>query len=563
MGVKRLVLLGSWKVEKAYWGSPLLRPEGLRQELLLGLEQGRDTVLPEVLLRRFFKPFVEDELEATFGPARLLLDLAATAPLSAIAPPASGGVALAIGPEGGWTSYEAARAGGSRLRAGQPRSPAPPRRPGRALRGGPGRALAGRAAGTGRGRPMAAAGGRDVTVLFLTRGVRLFAYGALSVVLVLHLTAAGLTPARVGLLLTLTLLGDTAVSLLVTTRADRAGRRRMLALGAALMIGAGLLFAATTDFWWLLLGATLGILSPSGNEVGPFLAIEQAALSGAVADRDRTRTFARYTLTGSFATAAGALAGGVLSGGLQGLGWSPLASYRAVVVLYALLGVALLLLFARLSPAVEAPSSAAPAPTRGSILGLHRSRGIVLRLSGLFAVDALAGGFIIQSFLAAWFHARFGAGEALLGAIFLGANLLAGLSALAAAPLARRFGLVNTMVFTHLPSNLLLLAIPFLPTLPLAAGLLFLRFSISQLDVPTRQSYTMAVVTPEERAAAAGVTGIARTVGASLAPALAGPLYAVPALAWIPFAICGVLKIGYDLALWRAFSAVKPPEERP
>ena len=186
----------------------------------------------------------------------------------------------------------------------------------------------------------------------------------------------------------------------------------------------------------------------------------------------------------------------------------------------------------------------------------------MFRLSGLFAVDAFAGGFIVQSYLAAWLHARFGAGEALIGAIFLGANVLAGLSALAAAPLARRFGLVNTMVFTHLPSNLLLLAVPFMPTLPLAAGLLFLRFSISQLDVPTRQSYTMAVVAADERAAAAGVTGMARTVGASLAPVLAGPLYAVPALAWIPFAVCGALKIGYDLALWRAFAAVKPPEER-
>ena len=397
---------------------------------------------------------------------------------------------------------------------------------------------------------------RDVATLFATRGLRLFAYGALSVVLVLHLAAAGLTPERVGLLLTLTLLGDTAVSLAVTTRADRAGRRRMLGLGAVLMVGAGLLFASTTDFWLLLLGATLGIISPSGNEVGPFLAIEQAALSSAVEGRQRTRAFARYTLTGSFATAAGALAGGALAEGLQRAGWSPLAAYRAVVVLYAGLGLALLELFARLSPAVE-PSPLAPGVARPPVhwagFGLHRSRRTVLRLSGLFAIDAFAGGFIVQSFLAAWLHARFGAGEALIGAIFLVANVLAGLSALAAAPLAQRFGLVNTMVFTHLPSNLLLLA----------AGLLFLRFSISQLDVPTRQSYTMAVVAPDERAAAAGVTGMARTVGASLAPVLAGPLYAVPGLAWIPFAVCGVLKIGYDLALWRAFASVKPPEEQP
>ena len=404
---------------------------------------------------------------------------------------------------------------------------------------------------------------RDVATLFATRGLRLFAYGALSVVLVLHLAAAGLPPERIGLLLTLTLLGDTAVSLLVTTRADRHGRRRMLALGAALMAGAGLLFAATTDFWLLLLGATLGIISPSGNEVGPFLAIEQAALSSAVSDRSRTRVFARYTLTGSFATAAGALAGGAMAEGLQRAGWSALASYRAVILLYALLGLALLALFSRLSPQVEASAPAAPAAQSGLAgFGLHRSRATVLKLSGLFAVDAFAGGFIVQSFLAAWLHARFGAGEALIGAIFLGANVLAGLSALAAAPLARRFGLVNTMVFSHLPSNLLLLAVPFMPTLAWAAGLLFLRFSISQLDVPTRQSYTMAVVAPDERAAAAGVTGMARTIGASLAPVLAGPLYAVPALAWVPFAVCGALKIGYDLALWRAFSRLRPPEER-
>jgi MFS family permease len=405
---------------------------------------------------------------------------------------------------------------------------------------------------------------RDVTLLFATRVLRLFAYGALSVVLVLHLAAIGLTPERVGLLLTLTLLGDTAVSLLVTTRADRLGRRRMLALGAALMLGAGLLFAASRDFWLLLLGATLGILSPSGNEVGPFLAIEQAALSSAVTDRERTAVFARYTLAGSLATAAGALTGGGLSGGLQQLGWSATEAYQAVIVLYAALGAALLALFTRLSPRVEAPASAvAAAPAAWGAFGLHRSRATVLRLAGLFAVDAFAGGFIVQSFLAAWLHARFGAGEALLGAIFFGANVLAGLSALAAAPLARRFGLVNTMVFSHLPSNLLLLAVPFMPTLGLAAGLLFLRFSISQLDVPTRQSFTMAVVASDERAAAAGVTGMARTVGAALAPVLAGPLYAVPALAWIPFAVCGVLKIGYDLALWRAFATVRPPEERP
>jgi predicted MFS family arabinose efflux permease len=405
---------------------------------------------------------------------------------------------------------------------------------------------------------------RDLVLLFATRGVRLFAYGFLAVVLVLYLADAGLSEGRIGLLLTLTLLGDTLLSLWITTHADRVGRRRMLLLGAALMILAGVLFASTTSFWLLLLAATVGIISPAGNEVGPFLAIEQAAVAQTVPAEERTRVFSWYALAGSFSTALGSLAGGALSQALQEGGYSSLAANRAVVLGYAALGAALLLLFTRLSPAAEAP-----APTRRDRrpsfltpgLGLHRSRKVVFRLSSLFALDAFAGGFVVQSFVAFWFHARFGANEATLGAIFFGANLLAGISALSASWLARRIGLVNTMVFTHLPSNVLLLLVPLMPTLGSAIAVLLVRFAISQMDVPTRQSYTIAVVEPDERSAAAGVTGIARTVGSSLAPLLAGPLYAVPALAGIPFLLAGGLKILYDLVLWRDFRKVKPPEE--
>ena len=407
---------------------------------------------------------------------------------------------------------------------------------------------------------------RDVAILFSTRAVRLFAYGFLSVVLVLHLAAVGLSEARIGLLLTLTLLGDTAISLVITTRADRVGRRRMLLAGAALMVLAGGVFSASTSFAVLLVAATVGVVSPAGNEVGPFLAIEQAALSESVAAERRTSVFAWYTLAGSFATALGALAGGTLASALQGLGWSALGSYRAVVVGYGALGAALLVLFARLSPAAEAPAVQRAATARPSILrpnfGLHRSRAVVLRLAGLFSVDAFAGGFVVQAFVAYWFHRRFGADPAALGGIFFGANVLAGVSALSAAWVARRIGLVRTMVFTHLPSNVLLLVVPFMPTLPLAVAVLFLRFSISQMDVPTRQSYTMAVVEPDERSAAAGVTGIARTVGSSLAPIAAGPLYASVALASYPFVIAGVVKIAYDLAIYVAFRKVPAPEER-
>jgi len=408
---------------------------------------------------------------------------------------------------------------------------------------------------------------RDVPLLFATRAVRLFGFGLLSVVLVLYLSAVGLSEARIGLLLTLTLLGDTAVSLLFTTRADRVGRRRMLLGGAALVVLAGAVFAVTQSFALLLVAATLGVISPAGNEVGPFLAIEQAALAQTLPAERRTRVFARYSLVGSFATAAGALTGGALASGLEHAGWGAIGSYRAVVVAYAALGLVLLGLFTRLSPAVEAPGSREPdrrgrPAFLGPDLGLHRSRPVVLKLAGLFTVDAFAGGFVVQSFVAYWFHHKFGASPALLGAIFFGANVLAGISALSAAWVASRIGLVRTMVFTHLPSNVLLLAVPLMPTLPLAMAALLLRFSISQMDVPTRQSYTMAVVDPDERSAAAGVTGIARTVGAALAPVAAGPLYATAALASVPFFVAGALKIAYDLALFAAFRAVEPPEER-
>ncbi|HLO67303.1 MAG TPA: MFS transporter [Holophaga sp.] len=387
--------------------------------------------------------------------------------------------------------------------------------------------------------------GRDGRLLFLTRGLRMFAYGFLSVVLVLHLAALGFGQARIGLLLSLTLAGDTLISLGLTTRADRWGRRATLAGGALLMAGAGAAFAFSGDFWVLLAAATLGVLSPSGNEVGPFLAVEQASLSQILPGARRTAVFAWYNLAGSFCTALGALGGGWTAQLLQAGGASPVASYRVLILAYAAAGLLLAVLFRRLSPAVEVPPGQAPAGG----LGLGRSRGTVFRLSALFSLDAFAGGFVIQSLVAWWFHTRFGVNPGLLGTLFFGANVLAGISALLASRIADRIGLLNTMVFTHIPSNVLLILVPLMPTLPLAAAVLLLRFSISQMDVPTRQSYTMAVVEPGERSAAAGVTGIARTTGAALSPALAGPLMA----GGLAFVVAGSLKIVYDLLLWRAF----------
>jgi MFS family permease len=405
----------------------------------------------------------------------------------------------------------------------------------------------------------------DVRLLFATRMVRLFAYGFLSVVLVLYLSAVGLDERRVGLLLTLTLVGDAAISLWITTTADRVGRRRMLLAGAALMVFAGVLFATTHAFLLLLLAATIGVISPSGNEVGPFLAIEQAAVAQEIPVDRRIRVLAWYNLIGSFATAVGSLAGGGLAQALLARGLGPLASYRAVVIGYAAMGAVLALLFTRLTPAVEV-AAAARRPRRPALLqpgfGLHRSRGTVFKLSGLFSIDAFAGGFVVQAFVAWWFHRRFGVDPAVLGGIFFGANVLAGLSALSAARIAARIGLLETMVLTHLPSNVLLFLVPLMPNLPLAIAVLLARFSISQMDVPTRQAYTLALVEPDERSAAAGVTGIARTLGAALAPLAAGPLYATAALASVPFFASGGLKIAYDLLVYAVFRRVPLSDER-
>ncbi len=404
----------------------------------------------------------------------------------------------------------------------------------------------------------------DGRLLFFTRTVRLFAYGFLSVVLVLYLTEAGLSEPRVGLLLTLTLAGDTVISLWITTNADRLGRQRMLILGAVLMVFAGILFALTRNFMLLLFAATVGVISPSGYEVGPFLAVEQAALSQIVSDKNRTQVFAWYNLVGSFATALGALCGGVLVQAAQGWGMAPLGSYRIIVIGYAVMGIILGLVFSRLSPSVEVPSK--DSSRLSSVIqrrfGLHRSKGVVLKLSALFSIDAFAGGFVLQSIMAYWFHVRFNAEPALLGSIFFGANILAGVSALSAAWIASKIGLIRTMVFTHIPSNILLILVPLMPNLPLAIAVLLLRFSISQMDVPTRQSYTMAVVSPDERSAAAGITGIARTTGASLSPVIAGPMLGHAVLLSFPFFLSGGLKIVYDLLLYRNFRRIKPPEER-
>lgn len=402
---------------------------------------------------------------------------------------------------------------------------------------------------------------RCVRLLFAARIVRMFAYGLLGVVLVLYLAARGLDEARIGLLLTFTFLGDAAISLGLSTHADRWGRRKTLLVGAALMFLGGGVMALSGDFVLLLIAATVGVISPTGNEVGPFLAVEQAGLAQVVPATERTRAFAWYNLVGYAATAVGALVAGVLAEALQQAGWSDRQSYAVIFWGYGGLGLVIAGLVARLDGTVEAPARARTAEA-GAVFGLRESRSTVLRLSALFSVDAFAGGFIVQSFLVYWFHVRFGAGAGALGGVFFGASLLSGLSALAAVPLARRIGLVNTMVFTHLPSNVLLMLVPLMPSFGWAAAVLWVRHTISQMDVPTRQSYVNAVVPEAERSAANGVTGTARQLGTALAPLCAGAMPVAALLAGGPFFFAGGLKIAYDLALWRSFRRVKPPEEQ-
>jgi predicted MFS family arabinose efflux permease len=323
------------------------------------------------------------------------------------------------------------------------------------------------------------------------------------------------------------------------------------------MCAAGVVFAATHNWLLLTVTAIVGVISPTGNEIGPFLSIEQAALAETVDPTRRTHVFAWYQVAASMAGAAGALAGGFLAHALVSEGWSPAAAYRVLLVWYGAAGVLLGIFFLFLSPAVEPPRRSADTLKRR--FGLHRSQRTVAKLSALFAIDSFGGGFVIQSIVAFWFHVKFGANEATIGSILFGANLVAGLTSLSAVAIARRIGLVRTMVVTHLPSNVLLCLVPLMPTLPSAIVVLILRFSISQMDVPTRQSYIVAIVEPDERSAAAGITTIARSTGAALAPALTGLL-----LTWslsAPFIAAGGLKILYDVLLFRGFRAMRTPEE--
>ncbi|HNM78274.1 MAG TPA: MFS transporter [Tepidiformaceae bacterium] len=387
--------------------------------------------------------------------------------------------------------------------------------------------------------------------LVFARTIRGFADGLVSVTLASYLDGLGFSGFEIGAIVTATMLGSAVLTLWIGLRGGALNGRTLLIAGTALMALTGAGFAAFTEFWPLLVVGFAGTMNPSASDVSLFLPIEQSLLSERVAAKDRTSLFARYTLGGALAGAVGALAA-ALPGPLSRALDAPLGDVqRAVFVLYALTSVAVLLLYLPL----RIQSRAAEAPR-----GLGESRGVVLRLSALFSLDSFGGGFAVQSLLALWLFKRFDMSVEAAGTVFFVAGILSAGSQLASPVLARRIGLIRTMVFTHLPANVFLIAAALMPTAPLAVACLLVRMALSQMDVPARQSYVMAVVPPERRTAAASITNVPRSLASAVSPLLAGAMLSTTSFGW-PLVSGGGLKIVYDLLLLRQFGALHPEEE--
>jgi MFS family permease len=392
-----------------------------------------------------------------------------------------------------------------------------------------------------------------VSWLLLARAVRDFGDGFVAVLLPVYLTALGFSALQVGVIATAALLGSALLTLGVGIVGARYDQRRLLLAAANLMVATGVAFALVHDYALLLVVAFAGTANPSAGSVSVFVPLEHAVLSREASDRDRTRLFARYGLIGALAGAFGALAAATPDL-LAATGLGPLAAIKAMFVLYAALGLLGAVIYARI------PARPVPRGT-GRTAALGPSRRIVYRLAALFSLDAFAGGFVVQSLLALWLFHRFDMSLAAASLFFFWSGVLAAFSFPVAAWLSRRIGLVNTMVFTHIPSNFCIMLAAFAPTLPLALALLLLRAALSHMDVPTRSSYVMAVVTEAERPAAASFTSVPRSLAAAVSPALSGALFAASLHAW-PLLLCGGLKLVYDVLLLVQFRHLKPPEER-
>jgi MFS family permease len=394
---------------------------------------------------------------------------------------------------------------------------------------------------------------RALRLVYLARGLRDFGDGFVAVLLPVYLTAIGLGAFEIGVVATVALLGSALMTLGIGALGNRFDQRKLLIAAAVLMIATGIAFTLTSVFAFILLVSFVGTINPSSGSVSIFVPLEHALLSRSVADAARTKMFARYSLIGALAAAVGALAAASPEA-LAAAGLSHLTALRAMFVLYAVLGLAGGIVYARI-PSDSTPTEEKP------VAALGPSRRIVYGMAALFSVDAFAGGFAVQSLVALWLFNRFGVSLSAAGLFFFWSGVLAAFSFPVAAWLSRRIGLVNTMVFTHLPSSVCLILAAISPSLEAAFAFLLIRAALSQMDVPTRSSYVMAVVTPPERPAAASITSVPRSLASAVSPAIAGALFAAGLQSW-PLIICGVLKIVYDLALLWAFRHVKPPEER-
>ncbi|KVQ14240.1 ABC transporter permease [Burkholderia ubonensis] len=385
-------------------------------------------------------------------------------------------------------------------------------------------------------------------IILVSRGLRGFCDGFIAVLLPAYLLSLGFAQFDVGLISTATLMGSAVATIAVGMVASRFPHRRMLTLAAIMMAATGIGFASLSSMWPLLVVAFVGTLNPSSGDVSLFLPLEQARLAEAATGHARTSLFARYSLVGAVSAASGSLAAGMPLWIASHAGMSLLAAMRAMFLVYAAAGLAVCVLYTRL-PRTGSHAAAAAPP-------LGPSRRIVTRLALLFSVDAFAGGLVVNSLLSLWLMQRFGFSVGAAGRFFFCTGLLAAGSQLAAAPLSRKIGLLNTMVFTHIPSSVCLIGAALAPSLPATLALLLMRSALSQMDVPTRTAYVMAVVTPAERAAAASFTSVPRSLAAAVAPTLAGGLFG---LGWLgaPLVACGALKIAYDLSLLAAFRHIK------
>jgi MFS family permease len=392
----------------------------------------------------------------------------------------------------------------------------------------------------------------DIVCLYGARALRGFGDGFAILILPVYLTAIGFSPLQIGIVASASLLGTAVLTLIVGFIAPRFELRNLFLAGAGLIVLTGSIFPAAETLAPVLLVAFIGSINPSGGDLGMLVPLEHALLTKETADRDRTGVFARYSLIGALTAAVGALAA-ALPELLASHGWPKLGAIKLMFYLYAALGVLAALLYARL-PRDHTHADSRPKSALGP------SRNIVYKLAALFSLDAFAGGFVVQSLLALWLFQKFNLSLEAASLFFFCSSLLGAMSFPVAAWLSRRIGLVNTMVFTHIPSSLCLIAAAFSSDLTVVLGLLLVRSALSQMDVPTRSSYVMAVVTPAERTAAASVTAVPRSLASSISPAIAGFMLAGPFSA-LPLVVCGCLKIAYDLALLRMFRHTKPPEE--